>query len=278
MYLQAQTDFDRIAEAIDFIKNNYQLQPSLETIAKHVNISPSHFQKMFIEWAGVSPKKMLQFITVNYAKSILKNEPTSLFNTSIKTGLSSPSRLHDLFISIEAMTPGEYKNGGVNLAISYAFATTIFGNIIIAATAKGICHIAFYDDKNIALQNLIKAFPNATFTLNENNFHQNIVQVFKNEFKEKIKLHLYGTNFQLKVWQALLTIPMSKLSTYGDIANTIQSPKAARAVGTAIGNNPVAFLIPCHRVIQATGIFGGYMWGPKRKTAIIGWEAAQAQL
>ena len=277
MYSQNETDFSRIAEAIYFIKNNFTSQPSLEEIAKHVHISPSHFQKMFIAWAGVSPKKFLQFISVNYAKGKLRNEQATLFNTAIDTGLSGTGRLHDLFINIEGMTPGEYKNGGENLNIKYNYTESVFGNLIIAATEKGICHIAFYEDENLAHDLLVKAFPNASFTNEENTNQTDILKIFTNDYSsaDKIVLHLKATSFQLKVWEALLSVPFGGLATYGEISNKIKSPKAARAVGSAIGKNPVAFLIPCHRVIQSTGLFGEYMWGAKRKTAIIGWEACR---
>jgi AraC family transcriptional regulator, regulatory protein of adaptative response / methylated-DNA-[protein]-cysteine methyltransferase len=279
MGLQHQTNFYRIAEAIDYLKNNFTKQPSLDELAAHVHMSPFHFQKMFTEWVGVSPKKFVQYITVSNAKNILRNKQATLFDAAIETGLSGTGRLHDLFVNIEGMTPGEYKNGGENLVIDYCFAESIFGNIIIAATQKGICHIAFYDDKNFAITHLQKLFSKATYTQKENPFFKNVRTFFNNSVNdiEKIKLHLKGTDFQLKVWETLLTIPMGQLSTYGNIANKINNPKAARAVGTAIGDNPVAFLIPCHRVIQSTGIFGGYMWGPKRKTAMIGWEGVKVQ-
>ncbi len=274
---QKQIDFNRIAEAIDYLKNNFINQPSLEEIAQHVHLSPFHFQKMFTDWAGVSPKKFIQYISINYAKNKLRNEQASLFDTAIQTGLSGTSRLHDLFINIEGMTPGEYKNGGVNLHIQYSFAETIFGNILIASTSKGICHIAFYNDQSEAISILKNTFPKASLEQKENQQHQNIASIYKCDFTmvESMKLHLKGTDFQLKVWETLLTLPIGQLTTYGAIAKKINNPKAARAVGTAIGDNPVAFLIPCHRVIQSTGIFGQYMWGAKRKTAILGWEAVK---
>ncbi len=277
MYSQHQTDFSRIAEAIFFISKNFTKQPSLEEIAKHVHVSPSHFQKMFIEWAGVSPKKFLQYISINYAKSKLRKDQATLFNTAIDTGLSGTGRLHDLFINIEGMTPGEYKNGGENLTIKYNCLESIFGKLIIGTTEKGICHIAFYEDEKFGYNLLVKGFPNATFIKEDNVDQTDILQIFTDDYNSanKIKLHLKGTSFQLKVWEALLTIPFGGLATYGEISDKIKSPKASRAVGSAIGKNPVTFLIPCHRVIQSTGLFGGYMWGEKRKTAIIGWEAVK---
>ncbi len=280
MLKQEELDFNRIAEAIDFLKNNYQAQPSLEKIAAHVNLSPTHFQKMFTAWAGVSPKEFLQYITIQHAKLKLRKEQATLFNATEEIGLSSTSRLHDMFIKIEGMTPAEYKNGGENLTISYNFTNTIFGNLIIAKTTKGICYIAFYEEKEIAFALLKNDFPNAFFNMDLKMANENILKILTNNIKgiKEIKLHVKGTAFQLKVWEALLTIPSGSMSTYGSLADSIGNSKAARAVGTAIGSNPVAYLIPCHRVIQSSGIFGGYMWGPKRKAAILGWEAAHLEL
>ena len=277
---QQEINFNRIAEAIDYIKNNIESQPSLEAIAAHVNMSAFHFQKMFTDWAGVSPKKFLQFITLSYAKNLLREKKTTLFDTTLETGLSSTSRLHDLFINIEAMTPLEYKNEGENLTIKYFFYETIFGKIIVASTDKGVCYVAFFETKQNPVTYLKSKFKKAQYLEQETNFHLQVKHFFINNFTcdEKIKLHLKGTSFQLKVWETLLTIPLGNLKSYGNIAKKIESPKASRAVGSAIGDNPIAFLIPCHRVIQSTGIFGEYMWGAKRKTAIIGWEAAKLEI
>jgi AraC family transcriptional regulator of adaptative response/methylated-DNA-[protein]-cysteine methyltransferase len=243
-------------------------------------LSPFHFQRLFTEWAGVSPKKFLQYISVEHAKSILKEKQTTLFDAAYETGLSGTSRLHDLFIKIEGMTPGEFKNGGEDISINYSYAESPFGNILVASTAKGICYMAFADNEKEAFYNLQRKFPNAHFKQMVDLIQQNALYIFTHDWSKlnEIKLHLKGTDFQLKVWEALLKIPMGQLSTYGNIAGQIQSPKASRAVGSAIGDNPVAFLIPCHRVIQSTGIFGGYHWGSNRKTAMIGWEAAKMEL
>jgi AraC family transcriptional regulator of adaptative response/methylated-DNA-[protein]-cysteine methyltransferase len=274
---QEYINYTRIAEAIEYIQQNYTEQPTLEEIAKKVHLSPFHFQKMFTDWAGVSPKKFLQFISVQHAKNILSNSQTTLFETAYKTGLSGTGRLHDLFVKIEGMTPGEYKNKGESLTINYSFTNSQFGNILVASTQKGICYMGFSDDKQIAFFELEKRFPKANFIQQTDEIQQNALKIYTQDWSKinKIKLHLKGTDFQLKVWEALLKIPTGNLATYGNIANLIQKPKASRAVGTAIGNNPIAFLIPCHRVIQSTGVFGSYMWGTTRKTAIIGWEAAK---
>ena len=274
---QENINFNRVAEAIEYIRQNFKYQPQLEEVAEKIHLSPFHFQRLFTEWAGTSPKKFLQYISVEHAKKMLKENQATLFETAIETGLSGTSRLHDLFINIEGMTPGEYKNGGENLKINYSFAESPFGNIIVASTSKGICHIAFADDETKALIALMNKFPNAHFKQMTDLIQQNALFIFTHDWNKlsEIKLHLKGTNFQIKVWETLLKIPMGQLTTYGNIAQHIENPKASRAVGTAIGDNPVAFLIPCHRVIQSTGIFGGYHWGSSRKTAMIGWEAAK---
>jgi AraC family transcriptional regulator of adaptative response/methylated-DNA-[protein]-cysteine methyltransferase len=274
---QQNINYNRIAEAIEYIKTNFKEQPNLDEVARKVHLSSFHFQRLFTEWAGTSPKKFLQYITVEYAKTLLKENLATLFETAHETGLSGTGRLHDLFITIEGMTPAEYKNGGKNLAVNYSFAESPFGNILVASTDKGICHMAFADDEPLAFSVLQNHFPNAHFRQTVDIIQQNALNIFTRDWTKlnQIKLHLKGTDFQLKVWQTLLKIPMGQLTTYGSIANKIENPNASRAVGTAIGCNPVAFLIPCHRVIQSTGIFGGYRWGNTRKTAIIGWEGTK---
>ncbi|QMU29101.1 bifunctional helix-turn-helix domain-containing protein/methylated-DNA--[protein]-cysteine S-methyltransferase [Adhaeribacter radiodurans] len=277
MNIQDQVNYNRIAEAIAYIQTNFKDQPNLDDVAEKVNLSPFHFQRIFNEWAGTSPKKFLQYISVNYAKKLLTEKQATLFDAAYETGLSSTSRLHDMFVNIEGMTPAEYKNGGRNLVINYSFAESPFGRIIIASTSKGVCYMAFNEDETQSFLDLKCKFPNATFRQNLDLLQQNALFIFQHDWSKlnQIKLHLKGTSFQLKVWEALLQIPLGSLSTYGSIARKIELPNASRAVGTAIGSNPVAFLIPCHRVIQSSGSFGGYMWGPTRKTAMIGWEASQ---
>ncbi len=270
------TDYERIEKAIVYLQENFKEQPALEEVAKQVYLSLFHFQRMFTEWAGVSPKKFLQYISIEHAKQLLLGNQ-ALADVSFETGLSGTGRLHDLFISIEGMTPGEYKNGGQQLSINYSFAETPFGNIIVAFTAKGICHLAFADDEQKALQELNTRFSNAIFKQVVDTIQQNALFIFTQDWKNlsAVKLHLKGTAFQLKVWEALLKIPMGGLSTYSAIATSVGNENASRAVGSAIGENPVAFLIPCHRVIRSTGVFGQYHWGSSRKTAMIGWESAK---
>jgi AraC family transcriptional regulator, regulatory protein of adaptative response / methylated-DNA-[protein]-cysteine methyltransferase len=274
---QITLNYNRIATAIEYIQQHFKEQPNLNEVAAHVHMSAFHFQRLFTDWAGVSPKKFLQFISVQYAKTMLQEKQVTLFDAADEMGLSSTSRLHDLFVKMEGMTPGEYKNGGEDLQINYSFAESPFGNLVVASTSKGICYMAFYVDEIKALQDLKMHFPNAQYKQMVDRLQQNARYIFTHDWQklDQIKLHLKGTEFQLKVWEALLKIPLGGLSTYGSIAQKLDNPNASRAVGTAIGSNPVAFLIPCHRVIQSTGTIGGYMWGPTRKTAIIGWEAAK---
>ncbi len=270
-------NYYRIAEAIEYISTHFRSQPGLDEVAAHVHLSPFHFQRLFSDWAGTTPKKFLQYISIGYAKQLLKEQQATLFDAAFETGLSGTGRLHDLFIHIEGMTPAEYKNGGRNLMINYSFADSPFGSLIVASTPKGICYLAFVDDEKEAVAHLQKQFPHALFQRREDLLQQNALSIFQKGRGSlpEIKLHLKGTPFQLKVWEALLKIPLGKLSTYGRVAAQINNAGASRAVGTAIGSNPVSFLIPCHRVIQSSGAFGGYMWGSTRKTAMIGWEIAK---
>jgi len=278
METQNELNFKRIAEAINFFKANHKQQPSLEEAAEHVHLSPFHFQRMFKDWAGVTPKQFLQFVNVQHAKAILNTTKTSLLDVAFETGLSGSSRLHDLFIKVEGMTPGEYKNGGDSLLINYSFADSPFGTILVASTHKGICYMAFVNGTHEeALADLHSRFPNATYHNLLDTIQQNAIFIFTQDWTKlsQIKLHLKGTDFQLKVWETLLKVPMGGLTTYASLAGNIQNPNAHRAVGTAVAQNPVAFLIPCHRVIKSTGETGQYHWGSDRKDAIIGWEAAK---
>ncbi len=275
---QDQINFERISSAISYIRNHFKQQPNLEEVAEHVHLSPYHFQRMFTDWAGVSPKKFLQYISTSYAKQLLKEHQSTLSEASYATGLSGTSRLHDLFVNIEGMTPAEYKNGGKDLSINYSFADSPFGEILVGSTSKGICHLAFCEDKVQGLDVLKAQFPNARFQQHVDMVQQHALFVFTHDWSKlnEIKLHLKGTPFQLKVWETLIQIPQGKVTSYGQIAQQINQPGASRAVGTAVGDNPVAYLIPCHRVIQSSGQIGEYHWGSDRKAAMIGWEAARA--
>lgn len=277
MLNQESLDFNRIKKAIEYISENYKYQPSLDKISAHIHLSPFHFQRLFKEWAGVSPKRFLQYISIQHAKQILRETQATLFDTAYEVGLSGTSRLHDLFINIEGMTPAEYKNEGSYLTINYSFALSPFGEIIVASTPKGICHMSFAEDHEEAIKNLTSIFPKANYQNSADEIQKNAIRIFNLDWEslDKIKLHIKGSDFQIKVWQALLNIPMGQLSSYQNIANLIKSPKASRAVGNAVGQNPVAYLIPCHRIIQSTGALGDYHWGHIRKTSMIGWEAAK---
>ncbi len=278
MKTQRETDSDRIEAAIGFLIKNYRSQPGLGKVAEHVHLSQYHFQRMFREWVGITPKQFASYLSVEHAKKILKETRATLFDTAGEVGLSTTSRLHDLFINIEGMTPGEYKNGGVSLTINYSFADTPFGTVIVGSTEKGLCHMAFTDGNDTAaLERMKISFPNARYRQFSDLNQQKALSVFAGDWSnhEEIKLHLKGTDFQLKVWETLLKIPPGGLTTYSDLSLKAGHPGAQRAVGTAVGNNPVVLLIPCHRVIQASGIIGNYRYGEDRKNAIIGWESAK---
>jgi AraC family transcriptional regulator of adaptative response/methylated-DNA-[protein]-cysteine methyltransferase len=278
METQEVINYNRVADAIDFYRLNFKRQPALEEAAAYVHLSPFHFQRMFKAWAGVTPKQFLQYLSLNYAKCILKEKQATLFDAAAETGLSGTGRLYDLFIRIEGMTPGEYRQGGSQLQIHYSFAESPFGTLIVASTAKGICYMAFADDgQEAAFRELKAQFPNAAYRQLTDQIQQQALFIFNQDWSRlsEIRLHLKGTPFQLKVWETLLKIPVGEVATYTDIAKKLDHPRASRAVGSAVAANPVALLIPCHRVIRASGGFGQYHWGSTRKVAIIGWEAAR---
>lgn len=276
---QEQINYQRIAKAINYIQANFKKQPELNEIAKNIHLSPFHFQRLFTEWAGTSPKKFLQYISLGYAKKLLKNDNLTIADAAYETGLSGTSRLHDLFIKIEGMSPAEYKNGAADLNIHYNFLFSPFGKLIVASTEKGICYMSFVEDDVATLNALYSLFPHAKFIHKSDRFQNDILNIFSSA-KQKfplIKLHIKGSDFQLKVWETLLKIPLGSLTSYGTIAARTGNPYSSRAVGTAIARNPVALLIPCHRVIRSSGILGEYMWGSSRKTAIIAWEASKIE-
>lgn len=272
------SDYDRIAEAISFITNRLSSQPTLDEIAAHLHLSPFHFQRLFCRWAGVTPKRFLQVLTLERAKQLLC-ESKPLLEVSDTLGLSSGSRLYDHFVHLEAVTPGEYKNGGANLTIEYAVHDTPFGKAFIAITPRGICNFSFLEHAEIDahLTGLNKKWPHATVHENRQRTLAVINSMFGGEKKldRPLSLHVTGTNFQISVWKALLQIPPATVTSYSQVATAIGHSNSARAVGLAVGANPVAFLIPCHRVIQQSGGLGGYHWGETRKHAIHAWEAAR---
>ena len=276
---QQNIDYQRIEQAIRYIEQNFQRQPTLKEIAEEVNLSEFHFDRMFSKWAGTSPQRFMRFLTKEYAKNVL-TETKNLLDTTVLMGLSSSSRLHDLFVTYEAMTPAEYKRQGEGLTIFYGIHETTFGFAFIATTSRGILELTFLPDNQMIdeLIRLQNEFPKADFEENQEATSIFINQIFSEENRQNskpINLLLRGTNFQIKVWEALLKIPSGRVACYEDIATLIEKPTAQRAVGTAIGSNHIAYLIPCHRVIQKVGTTGNYRWGEYRKKAILGWEAAQ---
>jgi len=272
------TDYQRIAAALTYAGAHFQQQPTLEELAEQAHWSPFHFQRKFQEWAGVSPKKFLQYLSLNHAKRLLQ-QSASVAEAADETGLSGTGRLHDLFVTLEAMTPGEYRQGGAALTIHYSLGESPFGPYLVASTGKGICKLVFVDDAATALAELRQEWPNATLVAGETTFHAQVACFFARDFAPttRLRLHLRGTPFQLKIWESLLRIPEGERRTYAQLAHAAENGAAVRAAGTAIGANPVGYLIPCHRVIRQTGELGQYRWGATRKAALLGWEAARVE-
>ncbi|MEJ2107748.1 MAG: methylated-DNA--[protein]-cysteine S-methyltransferase [Acidiferrobacteraceae bacterium] len=270
-------DYQRVEKAIDYIRQNLSRQPELAQIAAHVGLSPYHFQRLFRRFAGVSPKRFLEFLTVGEAKRLLARSH-SILSAADGVGLSGPARLHDQFVSIEAATPGDFKRHGANLTIRYGFGPSPFGEVLVASTARGICALSFTDvgNRSREIQVLRSAWPLAGFARDDTHARTTAQNLFDTAGSHARPVHLavQGTNFQIQVWNALLRIPAGALVTYGDIARSIGKPRAARSVASAIGANDVGFLIPCHRVIRSSGVLGEYRWGESRKAAIIAWEQA----
>ncbi len=269
-----------IERAIQYIEANVQRQPELEEIASAIGLSEYHFQRLFTNWTGVSPKRFMQFLTKEHAKQLL-NQSENLLETTHKIGLSSLGRLHDLFVNTEAVTPGEYKSGGAGLTIRYGIHPSPFGKVLIATTERGICNLSFVDaSEGKAIDNLVADWRQAEMIEDYRSTAPLVTRIFSNpktdsgfdRFTPPLKLHLRGTNFQIKVWEALLSIPSGALTTYEHIARQVGNPKAVRAVGTAVGHNPIAYLIPCHRVIRKSGDFGNYLYGSARKKVILARE------
>jgi AraC family transcriptional regulator of adaptative response/methylated-DNA-[protein]-cysteine methyltransferase len=283
MHRQPEIDFHRVARGIEYIAAHFREAPALEEVAAAAHVSPFHFQRMFTAWAGVSPKNFSRYLSLDHARAALRDGGASLLDAALDAGLSGPGRLHDLFVRVEGMTPGEYARGGAGLTIRYGFADSLFGRLLVASTSRGICHMAFMDagdEGGDGLARLRLLFPAAQIDKGDAACHDDAVAALAGDWSgpEPIRLHLRGTPFQMKVWEALLRIPGGALASYGDVAAAIGRPSAARAVATAIAANPVAVLIPCHRVIRQSGHIGGYAWGMARKHALIGREAAAREL
>jgi AraC family transcriptional regulator, regulatory protein of adaptative response / methylated-DNA-[protein]-cysteine methyltransferase len=275
-FSQLSADYGRVEKAIRFLEENARHQPDLTEVAAHVGLSEYHFQRLFTRWAGISPKRFLQFLTKENAKALLSR--TSIMSAAYEAGLSGPSRLHDLLVHCEAVTPGEYRTKGAGVEIAYGFHPTPFGECLLAITGRGICFLAFVDgNRTTSLDELKKDWANAILTESPSRTAPFIEQIFSPGPGPVLSLHLRGTNFQIKVWEALLRLPPGAATSYEALAEQICSVKAARAVGNAVARNPVAYLIPCHRVLQKTGGFGNYRYGPARKQAILGWEMARKE-
>jgi AraC family transcriptional regulator of adaptative response/methylated-DNA-[protein]-cysteine methyltransferase len=270
---QLSDDYLRIEQAILYLENHYLDQPSLEDVAANIGLSEYHFQRLFSRWAGVSPKRFLQFVTKENAKTLLDHSE-NLLDTTHQTGLSSLGRLHDLFVNTEAVSPGEYKSRGAGVTIRYGLHPTPFGKCLIAATDRGICHLGFVQtSEGRAIDGLVSDWKQAKMIEDHRSTSPLVEPIFDLGYRGKpLSVHLRGTNFQLKVWEALLQIPTGAVTTYAGIASKIGKPGAMRAVGTAIGHNPIAVLIPCHRVIRKVGEFGNYRYGALRKKALLARE------
>ncbi|HVN53059.1 MAG TPA: methylated-DNA--[protein]-cysteine S-methyltransferase [Anaerolineaceae bacterium] len=280
-YTQQAEDYRRIEQAIRYLEEHFLEQPDLSAAAASVGLSEFHFQRLFTRWVGISPKRFLQYLTKEHAKSLLRR-PVDLLEATYASGLSSPGRLHDLFVATEAVTPGEYKTHGAGLTIQFGFHPTPFGECLLARTSRGICGMAFVEPggREQALKDLRVKWRRARLEENPQATAPLVAQIFSPPGARSgtLNLLLNGTNFQIKVWEALLRIPSGSVVTYEDIALSIGMPGSARAVGGAVAANPVAVIIPCHRVIRKDGEFGGYHWGMARKKALLGWEMAQAEL
>jgi len=270
---QLSDDYLRIEQAILYLEKNYKDQPSLEEISAQVGLSEYHFQRLFTRWAGVSPKRFLQFLTKENAKDLL-DRSENLLNTTHQTGLSSLGRLHDLFVSTEAVSPGEYKSRGIGVTIRYGIHPTPFGKCLIGTTDRGICHLGFIQtSEGDSIDNLVSGWSQAEMIEDYKSTASLVKPIFDLGHRGKpLSIHLRGTNFQLKVWEALLQIPAGAVTSYEGIAARIGRPNALRAVGTAVGHNPIAVLIPCHRVIRKVGDFGNYRYGALRKKALLARE------
>ncbi|CAN5422028.1 methylated-DNA--[protein]-cysteine S-methyltransferase [soil metagenome] len=274
-------NYQRIEQAIRYLEENFQRQPELDEVAEKVHLSPFHFQRIFTDWAEISPKRFLQFLTVDFLKTKLK-ESKNIIEAAESAGLSSQSRVYDLFTTLEAVTPQEYKLNGAGIKVEYGFHQTPFGTCLIGVTERGICWLSFVaigDEPSAEMEKIKQHWNQSIFHQNQSlteNFIDRIFNHRQAEAQSKINVFVKGTNFQVKVWEALLRLPMGSVTTYQSIAEKINNPKAMQAVGSAVGSNHVAYLIPCHRVIRKDGILGEYRWSAARKKSIIGWEMSKA--
>lgn len=273
-------DYERVTKSLAYIAERVHERPSLEQIAAHAGLSPAHFQRLFTRWAGIGPKQFMQSITVHEARALLRRS-SNVLDASLDAGLSGPSRLHDLFVTHEAMTPGAYRSGGEGIDISYGFHDSPFGLCLAMTTQRGLAGIAFADHQDLkseALSDMQQRWPQANYAEQPDHTAGYVSRLFdptRWEARDPLKLILIGGEFDISVWTILLDIPMGCAVSYADIALKLGKPGAARAVGSAVGRNPISFAVPCHRVLRKDGAFGGYHWGMTRKRALIGWEAAR---
>lgn len=272
-------DYQRIEAAINYIQKHARAQPALEEVASHVGLSPFHFQRLFRRWAGISPKRYLEFLTVEHAKRCLDHAQT-LLDASIEVGLSGPARLHDQFVAIEAATPGEYKNGGRGVEIAYGVHESPFGELLIAQTRRGVCRLSFQtqDERDSELDRLENTWKNARIYEDKKGTRLTVRRIFPSsaETNGHMRLFVRGTNFQINVWRALIRIPEGCVMSYRQLASYLGRPRATRAVANAVAANPIAYLIPCHRVIRNSGEIGDYRWGSPRKRIMLAWESGRA--
>lgn len=281
-YSQLSQDYETIEQAIHFLEVHQHDQPSLTELAHSLHMSEYHLQRLFSRWVGISPKRFLQYLTKEHAKQLL-DRSGDLLSTSHRVGLSGPGRLHDMFVTCEAMTPGEYKTRGAGLRIGYGFHPTPFGDCLVALTGRGICSLVFIDHGDQAAARLIleSTWPVAEFAPDQGGTSwviDELMAIFEDPGPTPMRILLSGSNFQIKVWEALLQIPAGTIVTYQQVARQIGMPDATRAVGNAISKNPVPILIPCHRVIRKDGDYGNYRYGETRKKALLGWEMARVDL
>lgn len=272
------TDYEKVEKVIRYLDAHHAEQPDLKTLARVAFTSEFHFHRLFTRWAGVTPKEFLKLVTIHHAKALLA-ESRNVLHAALESGLSGPGRLHDLFVTVDGVTPGEFKASGAGMQIRHGFHPTPFGECLIGVTDRGVCFLSFVGRRNAALDSLKRAWPNATLREDVEATARTVMQIFRgkrNGCGNELKLFVKGSRFQLKVWEAILRIPPGRVLSYGDVAQLIDSPNATRAVGTALGRNPVALLIPCHRVIRETGALGGYRWGNARKRALLAWESSSA--
>lgn len=272
-------DYDRVARAIRFIDENRLEQPDLEAVAAAVSLSPYHFQRLFTRWAGVSPRRFLGYLTLDHARALLE-DGTSVLDAALEAGLSGPGRLHDLFVTFEAVTPGEARHRGHGLTLSHGTHPSPFGRCVLAASDRGICGLAFVTEvgEEAALAEVQSHWPGAVWCHDPDSTRPLAEAAFAppGDREGPLSLHVSGTNFQIKVWEPLMRVPPGHLVAYNALAEAAGRPRAVRAVGNALARNPMAYLIPCHRVIRQTGAFNTYRWGLERRKALVGWEAAMA--